>query len=208
LRGARRTTLTGPGTTPFLELAWAAPSFSDPRAPATVLLDVILGGETRLFSAGSGFFRSREHPSSRLYRKLVDPGLAVSASSEWRPRVHPGLFTIDAQAAEGVSLGRLERAILAEVDRLVHRGPTAGEMRDAREKLQRGAELAYEGATRTAFRIGYFSALASPEVEPDLLARLMRVRAADVRMAAGDLFRPERSVTIGYEPSGRSKHAA
>ena len=100
--GERRSTLTGPGTTPFLELGWRAPAVLDPAAPATILLDLILGGETRVFATGSIWGRSSEHPSARLYRRLVDTGLAVRATSEWRPRVHPALFTVHAQAARGI----------------------------------------------------------------------------------------------------------
>ena len=202
MRGARRSVVRGPGTTPILEVGWTAPAFDDPKTPATILLDVLLGGETRLFAAGSGFGRGQEHPSSRLYRRLVDTGLAVHASSEWRPRVHPNLFAIDAQAARGVSLERLEKAILAEVDRLSIHGPSAGELREAREKIRRGAELAYEGATRAGFRLGYFSAIARPEVEPELLDRLLKVTAQGVRDRAREMFVPERSVTVGFVPEG------
>ena len=201
-RGERRSRLTGPGTTPLLEIGWRSPALPDPETPATMLLDVLLGGEARLFSAGAGWGRSAEHPSSRLYRALVEPGLAVRASSMWRPRLHPGLFTIGAQAAPGVSIERLERAVDEVIERFIRLGPTALEMADARAKVIRGAALAYEGATRTAFRLGYFATLNAGDVERQLLRNILKTSAAATRSRARELFRPESRTTVIYEPKG------
>ena len=204
---ARRAELTGPGTTPYLEVGWRAPAVGDPRTPAALLLDVLLGGECRLFSPGGGWGRSREHPSSRLFRGLVDTGLAVSATSEFRPRVHPGLFTIHAQATEGARPERLEEALDRELDRFCRSGPTAEEMAAARTKLVRGAELAYEGATRVGFRLGYFAMLGPSSAERSLLKATLATRAGEVRERARELFRRDARVTVWYRPEG-SPHAA
>ncbi|MCI4373267.1 MAG: insulinase family protein, partial [Thermoplasmata archaeon] len=148
-QGERRAELTGPGTTPYLQMAWRSPALDDPATPATMLVDTVLGGESRMFSAGPGWGRASEHPSARLCRALVETGLAVRATSEWRPRIYPGLFTIQAQAVRGVRLDRLEETIDRVLDRLIKKGPTALEMSDARTRIRRGAALAYEGASRT-----------------------------------------------------------
>jgi zinc protease len=203
-RGERRAELSGPGTTPYLQVGWRSPALDDPATPATMLLDALLGGETRMFAAGAGWGRAAEHPSARLYRALVDTGLAVRATSEWRPRRYPGLFTIQAQAARGVSLARLEREVESVVDQLARKGPTPTEMNDLRTKIQRGAALAYEGASRTAFRLGYFSMLRSPEYEDELFRSVLHVTAPEVRQRARELFRPEGRVVVGYEPTGGS----
>lgn len=202
-RGERRAELSGPGTTPYLQIGWRAPAFADPETPATMLIDAILGGETRLFAAGSMWGRGAEHPSARLYRSLVDRGLAVRATSDWRPRTYPSLFTIQAQAARGVRRDRLEAAIDAVVERLGRTGPTATEMADLRTKVQRGVALAYEGASRAAFRLGYFSVLESIAFEDELYHRLLRVTAREVQAQARALFRPEARVVVGYEPTER-----
>jgi len=205
--GERRSTLSGPGTTPFVDIGWRAPAVSDPATPATILLDVVLGGETRLFAAGSIWGRSPEHPSSRLYRRLVDTGLAVRATSEWRPRVHPALFTVHAQAARGVPLERVETAVLEEVERLARSGPTAGEIADARVKIGRAAVLSYEGATRTGFRLGYFAMLGPPGFEARLLRRVLKVTAREVRAAAAATFRDAGRTVVRYTPTGGSADA-
>lgn len=202
-RGERRTELSGPGTTPYLEMGWRSPALHDPETPATMVIDTVLGGETRLFSAGAGWGRASEHPSARLYRALVDTGLAVRATSEWRPREYPSLFTVHVQAVKGVSLDRLEAAIEAAVARLAKSGPTVTELDDLRAKIRRGAALAYEGASRTGFRLGYFSTLRAPEYEDELFRALLRVSAAEVQQRARDLFRPESRVVVRYTPTGK-----
>ncbi len=206
-RGERRAELSGPGTTPYLQMAWRAPALDDPATPATMILDTILGGESRLFSAGAGWGRSAEHPSARLYRALVDPGLAVRAGSEWRPRVYPGLFTVHALAAKGVSLDRLERAIDSVTERLARSGPTHRELDDARVRIQRGAALAYEGASRTGFRLGYFSVLQSPRYEDEIFHRLLRVTRDQVRDSARSTFRSESRVVVRYTPTAEATDA-
>jgi zinc protease len=206
-RGERRAELSGPGTTPYLQMGWRSPALHDSMTPATMVIDTVLGGESRLFSAGSGWGRASEHPSARLYRALVDTGLAVRATSEWRPREYPSLFTIQAQAVKGVPLDRLEATIRSVVDRLAKKGPTALEMNDLRAKIRRGAALAYEGASRTGFRLGYFSILGSPEYEDELFRSLLRVSTTDVRHRARELFRPESRVVVRYTPTTESDGA-
>jgi len=200
--GERRAVLTGPGTTPYVQLGWRSPALGDPATPALLVLDTILGGESRVFSAGMGWRGRREHPTARLYRALVERGLAVRATSGWSPRVYPSLFTIQAQAAPRVSLDRLEDAVESVVERVARSGPTATEMTDVRTRIRRGAALAYEGATGTGFRIGYFATLDSLSLEDTLYHRLLRVTPGAVRKAAGELFRPEARVVVRYEPKG------
>ena len=200
-RGERRAELSGPGTTPYIELGWRSPALRDPETPATMVLDTILGGESRLFSAGGGWGRANEHPASRLYRALVDPGLAVRAGSEWRPREYPSLFTIQAQAARGVTAERLEEAIDGVVDRICRTGPTHAELEDVRAKARRGATLAYEGASRIGFRLGYFATVADLEFEDELLAKILAVRREAVRDRARDLFQTAARTVVRYTPT-------
>jgi zinc protease len=201
--GARRTALHGPGTTPYLQMGWPAPAVDDARTPATMMLDVLLGGESRMFAAGGGWGHSGEHPSSRLYRALVDTGLAVRATSEWRPRLYPSLFTIQAQAAAGVGVDRLEAAIDRTIRRLQSKGPTRTELADAKSKIRQGAALAYEGATRAGFRLGFFAVLGPEQREELLLDHLLRLSSQQIRKQAEELFRADGRCVVTYEPDRR-----
>jgi len=206
-QGERRSELSGPGTTAYVQIAWRSPALRSPETPATMVIDTILGGESRLFSAGAGWGRAGEHPASRLYRALVDPGLAVRASSEWRPREYPSLFTIQAQAAHGVSGERLEQAIDDVVVRLARSGPTPSELEDVRAKVRRGAALAYEGASRIGFRLGYFATVAEIEYEDELLNAVLRVGRDEVRDRARAMFSSSARAVVRYTPTGRGINA-
>jgi zinc protease len=204
--GERRSTLGGPGTTPYIQVGWRSPALTDPTTPATLVLDTILGGESRVFSAGMGWRGRREHPTARLYRALVDTGLAVRATSGWNPRFYPSLFTVQAQAARGITANRLEHAVESVIDRLARDGPTSKEMSDVKTRIRRGAALAYEGATLTGFRLGYFATLRSLKLEDELYRSLLRVSSRAVRDQARALFRPEARVVVRYEPTGAAEN--
>jgi len=202
IRGPRRGQLRGPGSTPLVEVGWPAPAFDDHRAAAVMLLDQLLGGETSLFSPQPFWSRSTEHPNSRLYRRLVRTGLAVRASSDYRPRLYPGLFTIEAQAAPRIPIDHVEDAVRTEVRRLRQDGPTQAEWADARAIIARGARLAYEGSTRSGFRLGFFGVNGNLSRERDLLRQVLHVSRAEARSEAERLFPEESSVTVRYEPAG------
>ncbi|MCI4367058.1 MAG: insulinase family protein [Thermoplasmata archaeon] len=201
MRSERRSTLRGPGTNPLMAIGYPAPSIGDASAEAVMLLDAVLGGDTRLFAAGTMWGRPSDHPSSRMYRALVDTGLAVRATTEWRPRVHPGLFTFYIQSAEGVPFERIESVVGREARRIAKDGPTREEMAELRTKIERGAALAYEGATRTGFRLGYFEMLGTEGLERRLYRRLLATPASAVRESAKTLFGSGHRVVVRYEPT-------
>jgi zinc protease len=202
IRGPRRGNLTGPGSTPIVEVGWPAPSFEDPRTAPAMLLDQLLGGETSLFSPQPFWSRSSEHPNSRLYRRVVRTGLAIRASTDYRPRLYPGLFTVEAQAAPHVAIDRVEDALRTEVRRLRRDGPTSAEWADARAIIARGARLSYEGSTRSGFRLGFFGINGELGRERALLRKVLQVTRAQARAEAERLFSDQSSVTVRYEPTG------
>ncbi|MHB1435156.1 MAG: M16 family metallopeptidase [Thermoplasmata archaeon] len=201
-RGERWATLHGPGTTPYLEIGWRAPPLDSADTPALLVLDALLGGEVPLFHPGWVDGHRADHPNSRLYRALVDPGLAVRATSRWQPRVDAGLFSIQAQAAPGIPSQRLEAEIAKQVDRLRHRPPSTSELAEIRMRARRGYAAAYEGASRTAFRLGFFETLGGRILERRLFEALNRVSVTEVHRVARRLFVAEGRCTVVYEPRG------
>ncbi len=208
-RGERRAALRGPGSTPIVRIGWRAPGVGDPRASALLLLDLHLGGENSLYPTG-GFRGAREHPTARLYQALVDKGLAVRAGSDWPPRIHPGLFSLFAQAAPGVKGDRLEEALLEESRRLTRTLLTPQELRRLKERLIRGASLAWEGSTRTAFRLGFFRTLGNLAWDRQIFRRALTIRPTDLRDAARELFLDASRNVVRYEvdPAGEGKAAS
>ncbi len=197
-RGERRSSIQGPGSTPIVRIAWKAPAVSDPKASALLLLDLYLGGENALYPTG-GFRGARDHPTARLYQALVDRGLAVRAGSDWPPRVHPGLFSLFAQASPGVPGDRLESALLSESERLTRGLLGPAELRRLKERLVRGASLAWEGSTRSAFRLGFFRSLGDLRWDRSIFERALRLRPEDLRETARELFQGPARTVVRYE---------
>ena len=118
--GERRVVVSRPGQNPLLQVAWHAIAADDPRAPALNLLQTIL----------------TEGDASRLHRLLVeDRKLAVEVGSGWSEGFDPNTYSVVATLAEGASTDELERALYAELARLVSSGVTAAELTRAKNQV-------------------------------------------------------------------------
>ena len=197
--GRRTSTLHGPGSTPLLRLGWRAPEVRGRTAPALLLLDLLLGGETAFYPTGGSRFEEREHPTSLLYRGLVDAGLATRAGSSYSPRVDPGLFTVFAQASPGRESRELEEAIERITTSLGRRPVAREEVRRLRQRLLRGKTLSWEGVTGSAFRLGFFWSLGDLTLEPRLFSAALRVTPQELQEAAAGLFQDRALCVVRYE---------
>ena len=63
------------------------------------------------------------------------------------------------------------------------------------------------GASRTGFRLGYFSVLQSPRYEDEIFHRLLRVTRDQVRDSARSTFRSESRVVVRYTPTAEATDA-
>ncbi len=206
-RGCRTSTIHGPGSTPLVRLGWRAPEVKDRTVPALLLLDLLLGGETAFFPTGGSRFEEREHPTSLLYQGLVDEGLATRAGSSYSPRVDPGLVTIFAQAAPGRGSQELEEAVGRITTSVGRKLVSNDEVRRLRQRLLRGKALSWEGATGSAFRLGFFWALGDLTLEPRLFSAALRVTPEQLREVASGLFQDRALSVVRYhvdpvDPSG------
>lgn len=98
--------------TPQLNLFWHSPAKYQPGdAEMELVADLLGGGE-----------------SSRLYRVLVDSGLAQDFDVFQYGLEYGGIFGISVLPMEGVTLETLEKVVTAEVAALANTAPTAAEM--------------------------------------------------------------------------------
>lgn len=187
-RSKREATLRGPGSTPIVKIGWHAPEVTHDLAAATMMLEMYLGGDAPIFTPGHAWERSREHPSSALYRALVDRRLAVNASCEWSATVQPGLFNIYARAAPGVEVSALESAMHEAVERVRRRGVPAADLKELKGRLLINASTLWSGTSMIAFRLGYLRSLGGLTIERRLLERSLALRSADIEAAAEEIF--------------------
>jgi len=197
-RGERRVRLEGPGSTAYLQAGYRAPAATDPDFfPMLVATSILTGASgMNLFAPGP------PNRSSRLYKALVETGLAAGISGSLPAMLDPFLYDVTVTVRTGRTLDEVEAVLDAEIDRIAHE-PIAGQELHTAIK-QAKAQFAYsaESVTNQGFWLGYSSVVANTSWFESFLDRLCAVTVDDVgRVAEAYLVRRNR--TVGhYVPQG------
>ena len=166
-QGERRVILQKPAQLGELTVAYHVPQSNHPdTAVIEVLDDILTGGQ-----------------SSRLYKRLVDSDqLALNVLAFNEEHFDPGLWTFSARPRAGVEMGKLERALFEEFDKVQTSPVTDAELRKAKNRLQTQfyrsmqtiAGRANQIGTYEVFRGGYdkllnasqaWEAVTAPDIE-------------------------------------------
>ncbi|MDR7482645.1 MAG: pitrilysin family protein [Armatimonadota bacterium] len=204
--GERRVTLRRPGgATAYLQMAFHVPAADHPDLPALMVLDGVLSG----FKSAVPFDGNAGGRSSRLYRALVDRGLATEVSSGLTPSIEPTLLRISVTVRTGVEPAAVEAAVEAELRRLQTHPPSAGEM--ARVQRQAQAQFVYlrDGVFRRALALGAYAIVDRPERLAAIAQGVARATADDVVRVARVYLTPLRRTVGWYLPdAGVAREAA
>ena len=133
--GERRVTIRKEGTTAYLKAAYHAPAVTHPQFYPLIILDAALTGACGL-NLWSSFRLPPPQRSARLYRALVERGLASAVAGALLPTEHPFLYTVSVTATEGTPLAAVEAALLEELDRARREGITEAELGKAKAQLR------------------------------------------------------------------------
>jgi zinc protease len=196
-RGERRVTVEGPGTTPYIEMAFLAPRAADPDYYPMVVLDTILGG-----AKGMSLWGSRTpNRSSRLYRSLVETELASAVDCGMTSTIDPYLFSFSATVREGRALQEVEAALLGEIQRVMEEPVSEAEL--AKAVKQTRAQFAYssESVTDQGYWLGFSEILADVNWFETYLDRLMEVTVQDVQRVAQAFFQRTKRNVGWYVPN-------
>ena len=205
--GERRLTIRRRGTTAYLKVGYHAPAVSDSGFFPILVLDAVLTGAKGL-NLWSSFRVPPPQRSARLYRGLVERGLASSVSGSLLPTEQPFLYTVSVTATEGTALASVESVLLEELDRVRREGITAGEL--ARAKAQLRARLVFENdsVTNIAHQLGYFETIATVSLFTSLPALIASVTADEVATAARTLLNDSNRTVGWFEPLLLDRRAA
>ena len=130
--------------------------------------------------------------SSRLYRALVDGGLASGASSSFAATRDPYLFEIDATPRPDVSIEDLERAVFQEVENLQKFGVGPEEVTRAMKQVKAQFVYASESVTDQSYWLGAMEVLDSYETYGKIVERLEQVTPEDIKTGCGGVPHRER----------------
>jgi zinc protease len=186
--GERRVVIRKPGTAAYLKIGYHAPSATDPDFFPLLVLDAALTGAKGL-NLWSSFRVPPPQRSARLYRALVERGLASSVSGSLVPTEQPFLYTLSATATDGVALDDVERAALEELDRVRRDGVTEAELRKAKAQLRARLVFESDSVTNIAHQLGYFETIGSLHVFTAARALIEAVTVDDVGGAASRTLR-------------------
>jgi zinc protease len=192
-RGERRVTLEGPGTTAYLQAAYHAPAARNPDFFPMVVASTLLTGASGINLFGS----SPPNRSSRLYRALVETGLAAGVSGSLQPMLDPYLYGISAVVRTGRKLEEVEEVLDTEIDRICREPISTDELEIAIKQTQ--AQFAYstESVTHQGYGIGFAAIVADTDWFESFLDQLAMVTVKDVHRAA-QTYLTRRNRTVGH----------
>ena len=176
--GERRVTVRKQAQLPIVYLAWHAPSQRSADAPALEVLSVVL-------SSGR---------ASRLYRELVyERRLALEAGGDYNYfSLDPNLFWFWATPMPGKTPEALERALLAEVERLKTAPVTDEELARAKNQIEASFVFQADSVHSRASLLARFELIGGAALLDSFVARIRAVTAADLMRVARAWFPPDR----------------
>ena len=197
--GERRLRIQKPGTTTYLKVAYHAPSATDPQFVPLLVLDAVLTGAKGL-NLWSSFRLPPPQRSARLYRALVERGLASSVSGSLLPTAQPFLYTLSATATDGTPALAVGEAMFEELDRVRRDGISEAELVKAKSQLRARLVFDNDSVTNIAHQLGYFETIASADLFTALSARIAAATVEEAGAAAEAVFRPSNRTLGWFEP--------
>ncbi len=182
--GERRVTVRRPGEIGTVIIAHKVPNGRDADQPALDVLDAIM-------SSGK---------NARLYRALVDQGLALNAGAGTDLHRDLSLHTVYAVLAPGVTHTAVEKSLLAEIAKIKTDGVSAAEV--ARVKRQYIAADAYkrDGTAAVASEINEWIAVGDWTLYVTFPQKVQLVTPADVQRVAKEYLKEDQSTTGWFIP--------
>ncbi|MGB8510511.1 MAG: pitrilysin family protein, partial [Pyrinomonadaceae bacterium] len=135
--------------------------------------------------------------TSRLYQALVETELAVSVEARADQFRDPGLFSLYATAAPGVSPQRIEEVIRAELARVAVEGMEASEVERAKGQIIAQEAYGRDGTFNIAAQMSEAEAVADWRFYKDYGRNISLVSVEDVGRVARAYF-TEDNCTVGH----------
>jgi zinc protease len=200
--GERRVLVERPGTTAYLKLAYHAPGVNDADFFPMLLLDAALTGAKGVNLWAS--FRNPPQRTTRLYRRLVESGLASSVFGAILPTHHPYLYTVSATVTDGVSVASVEEAAVSALADVQRHGITGEELAKAHHQLKARLVFEADSVTSIGHQLGYFETVATADVFFSLESRIAAVSLEDVARVAARVLRDTNRTVGAFRPQGAS----
>jgi zinc protease len=192
-------TLRRPGTAAYLKVAYHAPAAADPRFFPALVLDAALTGAKGV-NLWSSFRTPPPQRKARLYRALVETGIATSLFGLFMPTQEPFLYTLSATATDGTPPAAVEQALLDAVDEVRLRGLTEEEVDRAKTQLKARFVFDRDSVTNIAHQLGYFETIGSASTYESLEESVDAVTVESVAEEARTLLHSDNRTVGWFQP--------
>ncbi len=169
-QGERSVVLRREAQLPFIGIAYHTPNLHSPDAAAIEMLAAVLSGGK----------------SARLYEQLVyrrQIARDVGANSDYTS-VDPGMFTVYAQPLPGKKVSEVRQALLAEIEKIREKAPSAREVEKARNGIEAGFVFAQDSLFYQGMLLGQYEMAGDWRLIDKYLPAIRAVTAEDIRRVA------------------------
>lgn len=182
-KAEKRVIIKEKGKTSYIQVAYHIPSVKDNDIFALQVMDSILVNGK----------------SSRLYKALIEKGLAAKVYSYLWENIDPGMYTIIAVLAPGKNIADLEKALLEELKLLSSETPiNEKEIKKARNQAKAAFYQAKESITSQAENLGCFEAIHTYKYRTDFLKNIELVKESDIREVSRKYINDDNKTTGLY----------
>jgi zinc protease len=182
--GARRVLVRRPGELGTIIVAHKVPNGRDADQPALEMLDAIL-------SSGK---------NARLYRALVDQGLALSAGAGTDLLRDLSLHTVYAALTPGTTHEQAEKALLAEITRIKTSGVTEAEVSSVKQQYIAQDAYKRDGTAGVASELSEWIGVGDWTLYVTFPQKVQQVTPADVQRVAKQYLTGDQSTTGWFVP--------
>ncbi len=178
--------LKKPGSVKLLQAVYPLPNINHQDVPALKVMDVILtGGRT-----------------SRLYKPLIESGLAADFSGEANNNISAGWYSLVAMVQQGQEPRKINEVIQQTLTELGNNGVTEEELKRAKTLLRASVVLTNRDITAQAIQLGRDTITTGDyQYTERLLQAIENVTAKDIQRVVKTYFTPD-NLTLGFfEPT-------
>jgi zinc protease len=184
--GERRFEIRRAGGNAELLIGWHTPDARHPDIHALDVLSHVLGNGNQ--------------PASRLYKALVDKGLAASCYASNLTMRDPGLFMVNADLTPGTALADVEAAIYAELAKLAQEPATEEEISRVKDGNRKGTILNNDDLTARMGLLSNAEGMDTWRWSVDYDDKYDAVTPADVMRVASTYFAATNRTVGAYVP--------
>jgi zinc protease len=182
--GPRRVVVKRPGELGTVVIAYKVPDGRDADQPALEMLDAILS----------------DGKNARLYRALVDPGLALNSGAGTDLHRGTSLHLVYASLAPGADQDKVEKALLAQIERIKTAGVTPAEIERVKQQFIAADAYKRDGTAGVAGELNEWIAVGDWTLYVTFPQKVEAVTPADVQRVARKYLTEDQSITGWFVP--------